>query len=198
MKVQSRKLLPSSLLVLFAIAIASCSPKPSPVEVVKEYEEAYNGYRGHTLLSLVAHDITFEVVGQFVVKGKEDVRQVVEHDFALDVHMTIIRFATKGDTVFCDWTETDDWLKTAGIGEARYTGRFVFEDGLIKLMEGKPAPETDQAFNQVLNPLMEWASKERPEQLAQMMPEGKFVYNAENAMKSLALLREWQEATKSE
>jgi len=31
-----------------------------------------------------------------------------------------------------------------------------------------------------------------------MMPEGKFVYNAENAKKSLVLLREWQDATKSQ
>lgn len=198
MKVQSRKTPLFCLLLLSAVVSTSCSPKPSPVELVMTYEEAYNGYRGHTLLSLLAEDVTFEVAGQFVAKSKEDVRQVAEHDFALDVHMSIIRLSTKADTVFCDLTETNDWLKTAGIGEARYTGRFVFEDGLIKLIEGKATPETDLAFNQVLNPLMEWASEERPKELAQMMPEGKFVYNAENAMKSLALLREWQEATKSE
>ena len=198
MKVHPHRSLAFSLFLLFAIVMASCSPKPSLVEVVKEYEEAYNGYRIHTLLSLVTDDVTFEVVGQFIVKGKEGFRQVAEHDFALDIHMSIIRFATKADTVFCDWKETDDWLKTAGIREARYTGKFVFEDGLIKLIEGKATPETEQAFKQVLDPLLEWASRERPERLAQIMPEGKFVYNADSALESLALLREWQETTKSE
>lgn len=198
MKAKPGKLFSFSLLFSFAMVLVSCSPKPKPVDVVKEYEEAYNGYRIHTLLSLLADDVTFEVVGQFAAKSKEDVRQVAEHDFALDIHMSIIRFSTKGDTVFCDWTESDDWLKTAGIGDARYTGRFVVEGGLIQLMEGKLTPETDEALSQVLDPLMEWASKERPERLAKMMPEGKFVYNAENALESLALLREWQEATKSE
>jgi len=198
MKLYPNKLLALSLLLLFAIVIASCSPKPNPVDVVKAYENAYNAYHLHTLLPLLADDVTFEVVGQFVVKGKEDVRQVAEHDFALTIHMSFSGFTTKGDTVFCDLTETNDWLKTAGIGEARYAGKFVVEGGLIKLIEGKLTPETDKALSQVLNPLMEWASKERPEQLAQMMPEGKFVYNAENALESLALLREWQEATKSE
>ncbi len=50
----------------------------------------------------------------------------------------------------------------------------------------------------MLTPLLEWASEHKPEQLAEMMPEGKFAYHAENAEKSLALLREWKEATKSE
>ena len=198
MKVQPNKSLPFFLLLLFAMVIASCSPKPSPVELVMTYEDAYNSYDLDRFLSLFAEDATFEVVGQFVFKGKEDIRRVAEYDSVLNLHMSIIRLSTKADTVFCDLTETNDWLKTAGIGEARYTGRFVFEDGLMKLIEGKATPETDLAFNQVLNPLMEWASEERPEELAQMMPEGKFVYNAENAKKSLALLREWQEATKSE
>ena len=198
MKVQPNKLLPFSLLLLFAIVIASCSPKPSPVELVMAYEDAYNSYDLDRVLSLFAEDAAFEVVGQFVCQGKEDIRRVAEYDSVLNIHMSIIKFATKDNTVSCELVETNDWLKTSGIGEARYTGKFVFEEGLIKLIQGKPAPETEQAFNQVLNPLMEWASKERPEQLARMMPEGKFVYSAENAKKSLALLREWQETTKSE
>ena len=198
MTVQPIKSLPFLFLLLLAVVLASCSPKPSPVELVMAYEDAYNTYDLDRLLSLFAEDAAFEVVGQFVFKGKEDIRRVAEYDSVLNIHMSIIRFATKDNTVSCELVETNDWLKTSGIGEVRYTGKFVFEEGLIKLIQGIPAPETEQAFNQVLNHLMEWASKERPERFAQMMPEGKFVYNAENAEKSLALLREWQEATKSE
>jgi limonene-1,2-epoxide hydrolase len=198
MKLESRRPPLICLLLLFAVVIASCSPKPSPVELVMAYENAYNSYDLERLLSLFAEDAAFEIVGQFVFKGKEEIRRVAEYDSVLNIHMSIIRFATKNNTVSCELVETNDWLKTSGIGEARYTGKFVFEEGLIKLIEGKPAPETEQAFNQVLSPLMEWASKERPEQVAEIMPEGKFVYNAENATKSLALLHEWQEATKSE
>jgi len=198
MKLQLNKMFLFSLLLLLAVVIASCSPKPSPVDLVKAYQNAYNSHDLERLVSLFAEDATFEVVGQFVFKGKEDIRRVAEHDFALNIHISIGGPSIKGDTIFCGLIETNDWLKTAGIVEARYTGWFVFEGGLIKLIEGKATPETDTAFSQVLNPLMEWASQERPEQLAQMMPEGKFVYNAENAKKSLALLRQWQEATRSE
>jgi hypothetical protein len=198
MKVQLNKMFLFSLLLLFAIAIASCSPKPSPVDLVRAYQSAYNSHDLERLLSLFAEDATFEVVGQFVFKGKEDIRRVAEYDFALNIHMRISGPTIKGDTIFCGLIETNDWLKTAGIGEAHYAARFVVEGGLVKVIEGKALPETDTAFSQVLNPLLEWASKQRPEQLAQMMPEGEFVYNAENAKKSLALLREWQGVTKSE
>lgn len=198
MKLQLNKMFLFSLLLLLAVVIASCSPEPTPVDLVRAYQNAYNSHDLEKLLSLFAEDATFEVVGQFVFKGKENVRRVAEHDFALNIHMSIRGPTIKGDTIFCGLTETNDWLKTAGIGEAHYTGWFVFEAGLIKLIRGQSTPETDKAFSEVLNPLIEWASKERPEQLAEMMPEGKFVYNAENAKKSLALLRQWQEATKSE
>lgn len=196
MKIALNKLGLFSLLILSAATIMSCSPKP--VDLVKAYQRAYNSHDLDGLISLFADDATFEVVGQFVLKGKEDIRHMAEYDFTLHIHMTVNRFTTRGDTVFCELIEINDWLEVAGIEEALYTARFVFDDGLIKLIRGKSSPQTEKAFNQVLKPLLEWASKERLEQLAEMMPEGKFVYNAENAKKSLVLLREWQDATKSQ
>jgi hypothetical protein len=183
------------ILLLVAVFV-SCSSKP--VDLVMTYEHAYNTHDLEELLPLFAEDATFEVTGQFVLKGKEDIRHMAEYDFALHIHMTIDNLNTKGDTVFCELIEMNDWLEATGIDEAFYTGRFVFEDGLIKHIKGKPTPKTEKAFQEVLTPLMEWASKERPELLAEMMPEGKFIYNAENAKKSLALLREWQEENQSE
>jgi hypothetical protein len=162
------------------------------------YEHAYNSHDSGELLPLFAEDATFEVTGQFVLKGKEDIRNVAEYDFALHIHMTIDQVVQKGDTVFCELIEMNDWLEISEIDEAFYSARFVFQRGLIKHIGGTPTPETEKAFGEVLTPLMEWASEHKPEQLAQMMPEGKFVYNAGNAEKSLALLREWKETIKSQ
>jgi hypothetical protein len=190
----SNKAVGIACIFLLVAVLLSCSPKP--VDLVKLYELAYNNHDLGELLPLFAEDATFELTGQFTLKGKEDIRRMAEYDFALHIHMTIDNLIPKCDTVLCEVIEMNDWLEAAGIDEAFYTGRFVFEDGLIKHIKGSPTPETDKAFQEVLVPLMEWASKERPEQLAEMMPEGKFVYNAQNAEKSLALLREWREASK--
>lgn len=178
----------------FLLVLASCSPKP--IDLVMAYEHAYNSHDLGELLPLFADDATFELMGQFVLKGKEDIRNVAEHDFALHIHMTIDQVVQKGDTVFCELIEMNDWVEVSEIDEAFYSAQFVFERGLIKHIGGTPTPETEKAFEKVLTPLLEWASEHRPEQLAEMMPEGKFVYNAENAGKSLALLREWKESTK--
>ena len=70
---------------------------------------------------------------------------------------------------------------------------FVVTDGLIQSIRAELTPETDQAFGEILDPLMKWASENKPELLAEMMPEQKFIYNASNAKKSLSLLREWKE-----
>ncbi|MFQ6088007.1 MAG: nuclear transport factor 2 family protein [Candidatus Methanofastidiosia archaeon] len=166
------------------------------LEPVKAYEKAYNSHDFKRIMSLYAEDATFEVVGQFVLKGKEKIRDITEYDIALNIHMSFGGCITKGDKVICELAETNDWLKTASIIEAHYTAKFVFSEGLIKLIRAEATPETKQAFNHVLNPLMEWAYKERPQQLTEMMPEGEFVYSTESAKRWLVLLREWQEAIK--
>jgi ketosteroid isomerase-like protein len=182
------------LTLLLFMVLLSCSPKP--MDLVMKYQHAYNSHDLGQLLPLFAEDATFEVVGTFGLKGKDDIRQVAEYDFALHIHMTIDRMTSRGDTVFCELIEMNDWLEAAEIEEAFYTARFIFEKNLIKHIKGTPTPETEKVFQDVLTPLMEWASKEKPERLVEMMPEGKFIYNADNASKSLALLREWREAGK--
>ncbi len=180
----------------FLLVLASCSPKP--VDLVMAYQHAYNSHDLGELLPLFVDDAAFEVAGAFKLKGKDDIRRVAEYDFALHIHMTIDKLIPKGDTVFCELIEMNDWLEAADIEEAYYSAKFVFQKRRIKSLSGVPYPETQKALTQVLQPLMEWATQERPEQLAQIMPEGKFVYSAENAEKSLALLREWKEVKESE
>jgi hypothetical protein len=182
-----------------AVALVSglvlfCSPKPA--DVVQSYQQAHNDGDLEKLLSLYADDVQFEIVGQVSLQGKEKIRHLAEHDFALNIHMSIDQLVTHGDTVQCQLTETNDWLKTAGIPEARYTGFMVIEKGFIQSIRAELVPESDRAFKRVLVPLMEWGSKERPQQVAEMMPQGQFVYNAENANRSLALLQEWKQAAR--
>jgi hypothetical protein len=165
--------------------------------VVIAYQHAYNSHDLGELLPLFAEDVIFEVPGHFSLKGKDEVRLVAEYDFALHIHMTLDRFSTNRDTVFCELIEMNDWLEAAGIDEAYYKGKFVMGKGLIRYIRGEATPQTQKAFQDVLDPLLEWASKARPEQLAEMMPDGKFVYNAENAKRSLALLKEWRETIES-
>jgi limonene-1,2-epoxide hydrolase len=181
----------SFALSLLLLAAFSCSPKPA--DIVKSYQEAYNNHDLERVLALYAEDVRFEIVGEISLHGKEQLRELTEYDFVLNIHMSCGPCQTKGDSVMCELTETNDWLKTAGIRKAHYLATFVVTDGLIQSIRAELIPETDQAFGEILDPLMKWATESKPELVAEMMPEQKFVYNANNAKKSLSLLREWKE-----
>jgi hypothetical protein len=179
--------------VIFLLALLALSCSPKPTSVIQSYEEAYNGHDLEKLLSLCAQNVSFEKVGQISLQGHKPFGDLAEHDFALNVQMTFSQYSTRGDSVICQLVEVNDWLKTAGIGQARYSVTFVVKDGLIESIRAEQTAETERVFKRVLGPLTKWVSNERPEALAEMMPQGAFVYNAENAKKNLSLLREWKQ-----
>jgi ketosteroid isomerase-like protein len=176
---------------LFMILFA-CSTDST--ELACKYAQVYNTHHVENIVALYANDAVFEVVGQFSLSGEDQVRNITKYDSVLNIQMSIDNLETSGDTVFCDLTETNDWLKTAGIGQAKYEVMFVFDKGLIKYLQAKSKPETEHDFAQVLSPMMTWAIEQDLPVLKELMPEGKFVYNAENARKTLNLLRLWNES----
>ena len=168
-----------------------CSP--DLLDLVKRYPEVYNTHDVEKIVPLYAADAVFEVVGQVSLQGINQIRDITQYDSVLNIHMSIGDLQRHGDTVFCRLTETNDWLKVAEIDIAYYLAAFVFKKRLITYISAKAEPKTAEAFRQVLTPLMKWARVEKPDILREMMPEGKFNYNALNAGKTLALLKTWKE-----
>ena len=168
-----------------------CSP--DLLDLVKRYPEVYNTHDVEKIVSLYAADAVFEVVGQVSLQGINQIRDITQYDSVLNIHMSIGDLQRHGDTVFCRLTETNDWLKVAEIDIAYYLAAFVFKKRFITYISAKAEPKTAEAFRQVLTPLMKWARVEKPDILREMMPEGKFNYNALNAGKTLALLKTWKE-----
>jgi hypothetical protein len=172
----------------------SCSENLT--QLAQNYSIVYNTRDVNDILNLYADDAIFEVAGQFSLSGKNQIRDITKYDSALNINMSVSNIETVGDSVFCDLFETNDWLRTAEIGEAHYSVIFIFKEGLVSKIIASAKPKTAKAFNNVLTPLMIWAKKNKPDLLSEMMPGGKFIYNAENATKTLALLSEWKENTK--
>jgi hypothetical protein len=172
----------------------SCSENLT--QLAQNYPIVYNTRDVSDILNLYADDAIFEVTGQFSLSGKNQIRDITKYDSVLNINMSVGNIETAGDSVFCTLSETNDWLRTAEIGEAHYSVIFIFKEGLVSKIIASAEPRTANAFNNVLTPLMIWAKENKPDLLSEMMPEGKFIYNAENATKTLALLTEWKENTK--
>ena len=168
----------------------------NPKDRLKAFENTYNDHAVEEIVSFYAEDIVHEVPGQFVLKGKEEMRGLAEYDKVLNMQLSFNKCRVTGDTVTCEFIVTDDWIKTAGVEKVDYSAQFVFSKGLIVKWIAEPTAETAHALGQVFGSFVKWESENRPQQLKAMVPEGRFIYNAQNARKSLALLIEWKTTTK--
>lgn len=181
-------------ILVLIILFFSCSENLT--QLTQRYPIVYNTHNVNDIVNFYADEAVFEVMGQFSLNGKNQIRDITKYDSVLNIKMSVSNIETFGDSVFCNLSETNDWLQTAEIGEAHYSVIFVFKDGLISKISASANPETAEAFTNVLTPLLIWAKENKFDLLSEMMPEGKFIYNAENATKTLNLLTEWKESTR--
>ena len=184
------------LFLILVIVLLNLSCSQNLTQLTQNYPIVYNTHNVNDIVNLYADDAVFEVAGQFSLSGKDQIRGITKYDSVLNIKMSVSNIETVKDSVFCNLSETNDWLQIAEIDEAHYSVIFVFKDGLISKIIASAKPETAKAFNNVLTRLMIWAKENRSDLLAEMMPRGKFIYNAENATKTLSLLTEWKESTK--
>ncbi len=181
------------LIILLLVGnILGCSPTLE--NRVKTYEQAHNKHDIEKVMSLYTNDITFEIVGTWKRAGNKQVRELAEWDAATNSHMIISDIKVIEDTVTFKLKEGNDWFRLAGIEFMYYEPcKMIFQDGLIKEIKAEGTQESIMAFKEVWPSIYQWMSEERNEELSELISEGEFVYNSENAQKWLSLLKEWQE-----
>jgi ketosteroid isomerase-like protein len=179
--------------------VSGCSTS-SPESVVQGYREAFNSHNIDSLMRYYADDVVFEVAGLGMsLTGRESVRGVAEYDSVLNTIMSLSNMTVSGDSVFCELSETNDWLNAAGISQAYYSRAvFVVPGSEISYIEAELSDSSAARINGVLDSLISWADQYCPERLEEMMPLGAFVYNADNAANSLDLLMEWRLESESD
>lgn len=183
-----------TLLWTLVLMVLACTPDLS--QLVRAYVEVYNNHDVEKIMSFYADDIRFENVGVWLKTGKQEVRKITEWDTATHIVMKVSNITVQGDTVTFSLLETNDWLKLAGIGEALYEpSRIVFRDGKIAVIQAKLTEESLDRWLPKWNAILAWAKEHRPDRLAEVMPEGAFVFGADYAHKWLELLEEWRQTT---
>jgi limonene-1,2-epoxide hydrolase len=168
-----------------------------PREILEAYMLAYNSHDAEAIRALYAEDATVDMPGFLSIGGEEEILALMDYDLALNIQLLITGMREVEDTVTCTLTEMNDWLRAAGIGEARYSATFRFEGGRVKSIRAEAQPESARSILSVLEAFAGWAGEERPEEFRELIPEGKFDYNRDTAEKFVALLKEWREATRT-
>jgi hypothetical protein len=166
----------------------------APKNMVASYISIQNKHDISKTMELFTDDATFEVVGSIInLSGHEQIRGICEYDSVLGTIITASNFLTRGDTVYCDISETNEWLKAAGIDEANYySSIFIVRDGKVAKLRAIASDETLSAFGAVLKDFVPWLEENYPGETKQLMPDGKFLYNGENGVLVLRLLKEWR------
>jgi hypothetical protein len=128
--------------------------------------------------------------------AKKDIARLLEWDFATNAQSIPSDVQIKGNTISAVLTEQSDFYKYIGIPERRYKFTYIYnEAGLIKEAILEQALSDTASFDAALKPALDWARKERPQELSEIYPDGRFVYNTQMAKRWLALLQAWRKAT---
>jgi hypothetical protein len=164
------------------------------IATIEAYLDAHNHHDLDKTMACFAEDIRFEMGDVWKKAGKGEVRKLEEWDNAVNSRLTASDMRESGDTVTCRLTESNDWYDLAGVGEVAYQRcTITVKEGKITRINTELTPESMMGVTEALKAIMEWAARERPAVLAELMPNGELVYGAQNGAKWLQMLRAWKE-----
>jgi ketosteroid isomerase-like protein len=162
------------------------------VRRVKEYEQAHNSHDAERVIALFTDDVQFETVGEWAMTGKKRIRDLEEWDAALNDDLAFTDLTVSGDTVTCKAVERSDLLKLAGFKEVKYDSVVVeFRGDLIRKITVRTVEEDRLVTSDTFHSMVDWARRERYGDIAKLVSDGKFAYNARNASGWMVLMREW-------
>ncbi|MHC4692649.1 MAG: nuclear transport factor 2 family protein [Planctomycetota bacterium] len=185
-----------ALYFLFMLLLtASC--KPNLDETIEAYQEARNNGDVEKVMSFYTEDIRYEVVGQWKVTGKEKLKDRVEIDAVLNIHLIFTDIKSSENKVTCKVEEQSDLLKVGGVDTLYYEFReFIFEDGLIKEVKTQVTRDGLDALRDIQTAFTKWAVENRKEEYEELRKER--VVDKDIFVKWLALMRQWREAMDKE
>ena len=75
---------------------------------------------------------------------------------------------------------------------------YVVKEGKITYTYAELADSSKENFERVLDQFVFWGNDNYPEKMKKMAPTGEFVYNAENGVTVVEMLREWKAEQKQQ
>jgi hypothetical protein len=179
-----------TVIIISSLILSSCG-KP-PKEILTEYEQAYNKHDISKIMSFYSDNVVLDLSILSKLKGKEALRNYAKYDSVMNTQIKISDIATSDDNTMFVMSLTNDLYKTIGIDTAKYSMIFTIEGGRITKMSGSTTRETDKNIQDFSKNFMLWASKEKLDELNQMMPNGRLNYNAVNAKKYINMVLEYK------
>lgn len=177
-------------LALVAAAIAPVALTPSIDEVARAYVQAINRGDVEAALEVAGDQLLIRPIMGGEHRGPTEVRGVLEYRAALHERWRVLAWEDTGKEVHAGVVMTNDAWELAG-AHPTATVILVVRNGklLYELTRANHRP-----IRRALRPFLDWASEERPSELAAIWGEQGLVLRPEAAGRLVALLREWRTA----
>ncbi len=182
-----------TLLSCMTILAGSCSP--SMASHIRDMEKAHNLHQLDKELSFYADDARFEMVGEFAVQGKDELRKIFTVDVLLNNSIAFSDISIVGNTVVCKVEEKNDIWRALGVEKVYERCEIVFKNGLIQEVRATKSAQSESAaeLDKADQAFSAWADKNRPEEVARLLGGKPFEgLTPENALGFLKLAREWK------
>ncbi|MBD3257298.1 hypothetical protein GF377_02605, partial [candidate division GN15 bacterium] len=93
-----------SVLMLFV----SCGSEPSPTDLVLQYQQAVNNEDVEALREILADDCMYEVRGQWVKQGTEQLMELIVWDTIVNMRLSIDIDTVSGNAVYARVDQSND------------------------------------------------------------------------------------------
>jgi hypothetical protein len=164
------------------------------ITLAEAFQESANRHDIEALMGKFTEDAEFEIVGLVTLVGREQIRAIFEYDAGVNTELRFFNFRLEGNTVTCQVVERNDRLKAAGFDELLYTScSIVFRERLIQKFTFSPQAESIQNLVEVTRLFLPWVQKNYPlDYLKLFTPEGHFIYNRDNGVRVVFLMKDWR------
>lgn len=178
-----------------ALVVGSLAPtalRPDAEDVVRAYLAAVDGGDTDAALALTSREFVLGPPLGGYVRGPEAVRDALEYRAALNERWRVIGWehdASQGQVNAVFLVTSDAW-EVVGLRPVLGVAYLVRDDRLLLERVHSGGHEARRE----LRPFLQWASAERPRELAAVWREGRPARDPEAAARWLALLRAWKAA----
>ncbi len=180
------------------LAVSGCEESDKSEAIVQAYLEAHNSHDITRELSFLTDDCAFIFSDGQKVEGLQEMQALAEWDAVLESTLEMSEFASNdGTVVAARATEHNLWFNGLGIEKivSMPGTEYTLRDGKIsKIAPSDWSEESREEFTLKFRLFMRWARDFHPNEIAQVMPDGKFTYTGEAAQIWLDLFDQWQPA----
>lgn len=162
------------------------------------YLDALNEHRTDEAMRLLADDFQLHFSGYNMTIDKNGMADVLGWDKGVNGEVAYENLSVAADSITAVFTERNDFFRLIGIEALQATITYTFDRaGQIVKQTYTPLPD-QPSFQQKMQPAIDWARANRPEELDEIYPQNQIHFNQEMGKRWVALLKAWKKATQAE